>query len=634
MKKIYTNVLSLCAVTSSLYGQDRPNILWLTYEDTSPEFIGCYGNKQAKTPNIDKLATEGVRFNAAYSTGAVSSPSRFCLITGVPANDMGTGNHRSSYKIPEEVKAFPYYLRQAGYYTTNNSKTDYNMDNAKEITREAWSESSNKAGWWNREPGQPFFAVYNSNVSHQSRTMTNSWEKYEQQVLSFLTEEEKVKDPHLEIPAFFRNSPEMQKHMSRVYNSIALMDKEFGAWLNRLEKEGLKDSTIIFCFSDHGEGITRSKGSATTTGYRVPFIIWVPVMYKHLSPWGDGIITHELVSFEDLAPTILNLTGVDIPAYMKGRVFMGEKIAPEKKYVFSGVDRTDESSELSRTVTDGRYQYTRVFMPFQPFVRWNMYYDVSGMQQTVRDDYKKGLLNEVQCSIMEPREAEYLYDTYTDKWGVKNLIDDPAMQDKIEELRNALIKNIIDTRDPHFMTEYVFKTEDHAPAVLAADTQEYPIKEILKAAILTGKGEEVVSHQIQYLRHTNPYVRYWAAIGLFSQRGSLKRQLKELEGITRKEAFPPTRIVLTALLFKHESRKYINDAKKLIGEDDPEQLRMALNLLITLDNHQQQILLEDIKSKLEYNKDNNKKGMFACNEYMRLFLHNLEGLTISGDDSF
>src|SRR5690606_30206047 len=148
---------------------------------------------------------------------------------------------------------------------------------------------------------------------------------------------------------------EMQKHISRVYNSIHLMDKEFGEWLDRLEKEGLKDSTIVFCFSDHGQGISRGKGSALGLGYQVAFVAWFPPMYKHLSPWGDGVITDELVSFEDMAPTLLTLAGIEVPEYMKGRVFMGEKPQPKKQYVFSSLDRTDASSELSRSVTDGHY---------------------------------------------------------------------------------------------------------------------------------------------------------------------------------------------------------------------------------------------------------------------------------------
>lgn len=173
--------------TESLAQQtEHPNILWLTFEDTSPQFIGCYGNETARTPVMDKLAGEGVRFTNAYSTGTVSSPSRFCLITGCRPGRYGTGNHRSAYEIPEFVHGFPEFLKQAGYYTSNNSKTDYNHKKHKEMIAASWNESSNTAGWRGRKPGQPFFAVFNSNHSHQSRTMTNPWELYEKQVLDKL----------------------------------------------------------------------------------------------------------------------------------------------------------------------------------------------------------------------------------------------------------------------------------------------------------------------------------------------------------------------------------------------------------------------------------------------------------------
>ncbi len=153
-------VISISAVT-----QDRPNILWLTYEDTSPEFIGAYGNTSAKTFFLDKLANEGVTFTRAFSPGSVCSPSRSAIITGVKTYELGTGNHRSAYPIPDYIKGFPTYLRNAGYYTSNNAKTDYNVANAKGMIAASWNESSNTAGWWNKKSGQPFFAVFNSNSS-------------------------------------------------------------------------------------------------------------------------------------------------------------------------------------------------------------------------------------------------------------------------------------------------------------------------------------------------------------------------------------------------------------------------------------------------------------------------------------
>ena len=179
-------ILSLCFI--NVLGQKKPNILWITIEDTSPQFIGCYGNKNARTPVIDKLAQEGVRFTHAFSTGTVCSPSRSTIITGVHTFKMGTGNHRSNYPIPGFIKGFPFYMQQQGYYVSNNSKTDYNVGHVKQFTEEAWNESSNQAGWWNRQPGQAFFSVFNFEESHQSRTMTYPYPWYLNNVFNQLDE--------------------------------------------------------------------------------------------------------------------------------------------------------------------------------------------------------------------------------------------------------------------------------------------------------------------------------------------------------------------------------------------------------------------------------------------------------------
>lgn len=294
--------------------QKKPNILWLTIEDTSPQFIGCYGNPVASTPNIDRLAKEGVRFSNAFSTGTVCSPSRSCIITGVHTYKMGTGHHRSNYPIPEFIKGFPYYMQKQGYYVTNNSKTDYNVANFAQFTKEAWNESSNKAGWWNRKPGQPFFAVFNFDDSHQSRTMTNSYDWYVKNVWEQLPSNDRISDDEFEMPPFYNDTPEMRKQFARVYNSIKLTDNRIGELLDKLDKDHLRDSTIIFFYADHGEGIPRGKTNGINLGYRVPFVIWFPEMYKHLSPWGtSGVVTNELIDFEDLAPTLISISGGELP---------------------------------------------------------------------------------------------------------------------------------------------------------------------------------------------------------------------------------------------------------------------------------------------------------------------------------
>ena len=263
--------------------QDRPNILWITIEDTSPHFIGSYGNSDAKTPIIDQLASEGVRFANAFATGTVCSASRAAIITGVKTYKTGMGNHRSGIAVPKYMKGFPYFLQQQGYYTTNNKKTDYNVADADAYTAEAWHESSKHAGWWNRQKDQPFFAVFNYNDSHQSRTMTYPYKKYKAMVLDQLATKEHIGENAFDMPPFYNDTPKMRKQFARVYNSLKLTDNKVGLLLERLEKDGLKDNTIIFFYGDHGEGIPRGKTNGINLGYRVPFIAWFPEKYKHLS---------------------------------------------------------------------------------------------------------------------------------------------------------------------------------------------------------------------------------------------------------------------------------------------------------------------------------------------------------------
>lgn len=548
-----TFFLTTLTVASSCYMQakaeetTRPNILWLTYEDTSPQFIGCYGNEAAITPTMDAMAADGVIFSNAFSTGTVSSASRFCLITGCRPGRYGTGNHRSAYRLPDTVKGFPEYLREAGYYTSNNVKTDYNHYDATEMASDSWDVCSSSASWRTRATDQPFFAVYNSVHSHQSRTMYDSWSLYESEVLDVISPERiTATDGDFEIPECYNDSPDMRKAMSRVYNSISLTDQDFATWLGYLEADGLKESTIIFCFSDHGEGISRFKGSAIGAGHRVPFIVWIPEMYKDLSPWGTGVITEDLVSFDDMAATVLALAGVEIPDYIDGVPFMSQNPddlvdrAERKKYTFGACDAIDYNIELSRSVSNGDYIYTRVFTPFQPFVRWIRVYDVSDLQRYMRYDYKMGELNDYQSEILEERAPEYLYDIKNDKWELVNLATSDEHQAIVTELRDTLMGYLKETRDANFMPEYTLTEElATAPYELRLDDDYYPFEEILATADLCGMGEDVIDEQIEKLASDNDFVTYWAAIGLFSQKEKLASKVDEVIALLPSLTYPP-----------------------------------------------------------------------------------------------
>ena len=581
--------LGLLLLTSNSFAQEKPNILCITIEDTSPQFIGCYGNKDARTPVIDQLANDGVRFSNAFSCGTVSSPSRSCIITGVKTYKMGTGNHRSNYPIPKYIHGFPYYMQKAGYYVTNNSKTDYNVGNVIEFTKEAWNESSNKAGWWNRKPGQPFFAVFNFMDSHQSRTMTEPYTWYEKNVLAKLPVSERIGEKDFEMPPFYNDTPEMRKDFARVYNSIKLTDNEIGELLKRLDSDHLRDSTIIFFYADHGEGIPRAKTNGINLGYRVPFAIWFPEMYKQLSPWGTaGVVTDELIDFEDLAPTLIALTGGIVPDYMKGRVLLGAKRSPVTDHLVASADRSDNGIDLVRSVTNGKYMYSRNFMPFMPEAKFIRYMELGEIKQQMRKDLAENKLNTLQKSLFEDRPTEFLFDIENDQWETHNLASEPKYKDLLLKMRSDLKAEILNSRDVMLLPEYeiglISKTTTAYEFRLS--DKNYPISEIYDAAILSGyRGAAIAKKQIQLLKSTNNIVRYWAMVGLRCQS---KKDIKSYTSVianAMKDAYPPVAVTAAAISFDYFAN---NNAKNLLKQfslfDNQDIALMAINYLLYVPN--------------------------------------------------
>ena len=617
--KLYNNLLFLpLLIGGAAMAQQKPNILWVTIEDTSPQFIGCYGNKDARTPVIDQLASEGIRFTNAFSTGTVCSPSRSCIITGVKTYKAGTGNHRSNYPIPEFIKGFPYYLQQAGYYTTNNSKTDYNVANAGKFTKEAWNESSGKAGWENRKPGQPFFAVYNFNDSHQSRTMTESYSWYLKNVIDALPEKDRIGDNEFEMPPFYKNSPEMHKHFARVYNSIKLTDNKIGELLARLEKDHLKDSTIIFFFGDHGEGIPRGKTNGINLGYRVPFVIWFPEMYKHLSPWGtSGVVTDELINFEDLAPTLIGLAGGTIPDHLSGRKLIGKERSKPTDHLVLSADRSDNGIDMVRSVTNGKYMYSRNFMPFMPEVRYIRYMEIGEIKQQMRKDLAENKLNPLQKSLFEDRPAEFLYDIESDIWETKNLASDPAYKPILEKMRSQLKNEVIKARDILFLPEYEIGliSETTTPYEFRLDDKNYPVAEIYKAASLSGfRGKDIAAQQIKFLSSANKIVRYWAILGLRSQS---QKDLKLFSASILRamnDSYPPVAVTASAIsyqAFGNESAE--ENLKKYCAGANMDLALMAVNYLLYVDNKQPFTEVIQLVHKMEGSNYNVKA---ACLDFL------------------
>jgi len=549
----------------NLEENQKPNIVWITIEDTSPQFLGCYGNDDANTPNIDKLAREGVKFTNAFSTGSVCSPSRTAIITGVKTYKTGTGHHRSKFSIPDFIVGFPLFMKQLGYYTTNNSKTDYNIGNEREFINLTWDESSNNAGWWNRRKGQPFFSVFNFMDSHQSRTMTETYSWYSENVLSNLSDEEKIADSEFDMPPFYYDSPDMRRQFARIYNSLRLTDNKIGELLDQLEKDNLIDSTIIIFYSDHGEGMPRGKTNGIDYGYRVPFIIWFPEMYSNLSPWGTGgIVTEELIDFTDLAPTMISIAGGNAPEYMDGRSFLGKNRVEGDEYLILSSDRSDNGVDITRSVTDGRYMYSRVFMSFMNEARIIRYMEIGEIKNIMWHDYNMGNLNPLQSSLFEPRYAEYLYDTKHDQWETINLIEDRNHFDILIKMREILENEILSSKDIMFIPEYELNNISTFGNAYEyrLNNENYPIDKIYKAIKLSGfRGENILLEQVDLLKCENKFVRYWALIGLRSQPSEyLTSHLNSLRKYLEDE-YEPNVIVAAAILNEISQNK---EAEKIL----------------------------------------------------------------------
>jgi arylsulfatase A-like enzyme len=615
-----------CFISGICWGQKRPNVLWITIEDTSPRFIGCYGNKNARTTAIDQLSREGVRFTNAFSTGTVCSPSRTTLITGVKTYETGTGNHRSNYAIPPGMHGFPFYMQQAGYHTSNNAKTDYNVARAKQFTDEAWNESSGKAGWWNRKQGQPFFSVFNFNDSHQSRTMTDTYSQYVKEVLDELPEKDRIGENDFEMPPIYRDSPEMRKQFARVYNSLKLTDNKIEALLKRLENDHLRDSTIIFFFGDHGEGIPRGKTNGIDLGYRVPFVIWLPPMYKHLSPWGHGgVITDELIDFEDLAPTMISLAGGKLPDYMKGRKLIGPGRSKKTDHLILSSDRSDNGIDMVRSATNGRFIYSRNYMPFMPEARYIRYMEISEIKQQMRKDLAEHKLTNLQSNLFANRPPEYLFDVQNDPWETKNLIDNPKYKAVADKMRKQLSASILQSRDVMFLPEYEMSliSKTSTAYEYRLNPAHYPLKEIFAAASLSGiRGKHVAAQQIHLLKNPDKIVRYWAALGLRSQSPEILRPFQQQLLESLKDDYPPASVTSAAVTYEvFNDQQALEILKKTASSDNPELALMAINyLLYTTDKQPFITTIKTVQSSTNHypdeNKNRNYKVKAACMDFL------------------
>ena len=444
-------VALVCFITTAESRQtraaERPNFVWILSEDNSKHYLRLYGDELGAAPNIEQLAREGITFHHAFSNAPVCSVARTTLMSGMYAPRIGFQYHRKlkMANLPPGAKLFPAYLREAGYYTTNNSKKDYNV-----VEGKVWDESSNKASWRNRPAKDtPFFHMQSTGVSHESS-------------LHFPPAQMKVptktRPDQVEIAPYHPDTPTFRYTYARYHDRMHAIDAEVGKIVERLEKDGLLDDTIIFYFGDHGGVLPRSKGYVYESGLNVPLVVRVPEKWQKLvHDVGPGTETTGFVSFIDFGPTVLNLAGLDIPESMDGEPFLGAglsvKALDSRNESFGYADRFDEKYDFCRSLRVGRYKYIRNYQAFYPDALQNNYRYKMLAYAEWRQLYRAGKLNAAQRQFFEARPPEALYDITSDPHEVNNLAGDPKYANVLQKLREQLRQRVKSLPDLSFFPE-------------------------------------------------------------------------------------------------------------------------------------------------------------------------------------
>jgi arylsulfatase A-like enzyme len=408
-----------------------PNFLWITFEDTSPR-LGCYGDKIAKSPWVDELAKEGLLFQNAFCTAAVCAPSRCSIITGMYASGIGAQHMRSHQRHPHVpipahpyqpvpppfVRMLPEYLRAAGYFCTNCEKTDYQF----EAPPSSWHLCHRDAHWRQRALGQPFFAVFNLDATHES----GMWDE---------KGAPKTHPASITLPPYLPDTASSRAALARQYDHIEENDSLVGQLLRELEEDGVAQDTVVMLWSDHGEGLPRAKRWPYDTGIRVPLIVRWPGRVR------ANTVTDQLVSLIDLPATVLELAQVPRPCHLQSVPFLDAQgqPTPSRSHIFATRDRYDEFYDCIRAARDGRFKYIRNYHPELPRALWN---DYLHRHPIMRDLWQlrceNRLSREQACFFEIQRLPEELYDTQSDPYELRNLAGDPVHAATLQSLRDAL----------------------------------------------------------------------------------------------------------------------------------------------------------------------------------------------------
>lgn len=500
-------LFTLALDVETTLAQERPNILWLTCEDNNIDWVGCYGNPHADTPNIDKLASEGFQYMHCYANAPVCAPSRSTWITGMHSISTGTFQMRSRYEIPHDrIKYYPDLLKANGYYVGNDRKTDYNIGGRPD--KACWDNPEN-VDWRALKNNQPFFQIINAKESHESKAQGD-------------VENTTHNPSNTRLREYHPDLPDVRKNYAKYHDAVKRMDAKIGSALAKLEELGLAENTIVIHNSDHGGVLPRSKRFLFQTGIHCPLIIRIPKTYKQLWPESvPGSKIDRLVSFVDMPKTWLTLTDSKVPEYMHGTVFLGPKAEPEQEYHFAFRGRMDERLENARAICNKRFLYIRNYMPYVPWIQhlsymWKLKATVAWKQHV-----QSGQATEVQSRFFSPKGwTEELYDMQNDPDNLNNLIGDPAHQKTAAELRSELRRQQVKFHDSGLIPESeMVKLAAESNLTIfdyVRDPKLYSVPDLLDAADLALEQNSANLPALkERLESPKAGIRYWAAVGFF-----------------------------------------------------------------------------------------------------------------------
>ncbi len=577
---------------------ERPNILWLVWEDIGPH-LGCCGDEYSTTPNFDQLAKRGCVYDNAWASAPVCAPARTAIISGVCPTSTGSEHMRSIASMPAGWKMFPGYLREAGYYCVNNGKEDYNLEKPDGTWDISWyggmqprgaraggppSAAPRRSGgggggaeprippldpanghWRTRQPGQPFFAFFNDMGTHES------------QIFPSATRENFIHDPAKAwLAAFQPDTPEMRKDWAQYHDMLSAVDRRHQARLDELEADGLTDDTIIIVTSDHGTGVARYKRMPYDSGLHVPMIVIFPEKYRHLAPkdYVPGGRSDRLIGTIDLAPTMLSLAGVKPPDFYHGQAFAGKHEAPPREYLHGMRGRMDERYDLMRSTRDKRYVYIRNYNPHKIYGQHLVYAWRLSSTPVWERLYNEGKLQPPQTCFWETKPAEELYDLQSDPSEVNNLAASEDHNEILQRFRKAHHDYELNVKDVGLLPEGEIRAraKGSTPYEMGHDPEKFPVERILAAADLASSGQPDATKGLESaMGDPDSGVRYWGAMGaLIRGADEVKKTRPSLEKAMNDDS-PHVQIAAAEALGKYGSADDLKAALAvLIGLADSE----------------------------------------------------------------